>query len=84
MCCSSDSTVFCPNAESVWNSTDIVTVAGSDVTITMPCLEGQFVTGVRYSWRESPCDVLEECPVYADSTANNLPAPPFVENRLIF
>ena len=34
------------------------------------------VTGVRYAWRESPCQEKEKCPLY--SVENNLPAPPFV------
>ena len=83
VCCSSDSTVFCLDTDTVWNLTEIVSVAGPDVTITMPCAEDQFVTGVRYSWRVSPCHILEECPIYADESANNLPAPPFVVHRLI-
>ena len=40
----------------------------------------QFIVGVRYAWRESPCE-FKQCALY--SMENDLPAPPFIDLGLI-
>ena len=52
-----------------------------DIALLNPCDSGEFVTGFRYLWRESPCKVLESCPIY--SVENSLPAPPYLYDGAI-
>lgn len=45
------------------------------VTIQVDVCSGIDVKGLRYEWRESPCD-FKKCAVY--EKVNGLPGPPFV------
>lgn len=42
------------------------------------CPPSEVVSGLRYAWRDWPCD-FKACPVYSASSA--LPAPPFISHR---
>ena len=48
------------------------------MTIANPCADrGVTALLVQYSWLESPCLVLEECPLYANEAGNSLPVAPY-------
>ena len=75
-CCSWNGADECTSKNSWWLPTPILSSSSSSVTLDgTVCGSGQFITALRYAWRESPC-VFKRCAVY--SQANNLPAPPFV------
>ena len=57
-------------------STPIIKIEDHRVTMSYKgnCSK-QYVMGVRYAWRESPCQ-FKKCAVY--SKENDLPAPPYI------
>lgn len=54
-----------------WNDTEVVLHSAV-------CPSSEVVTGLRYAWRDWPCN-FKACPVYSASSA--LPAPPFISQR---
>lgn len=54
-----------------WNDTKVV-------LHPVVCPPSEAVTGLRYAWRDWPCD-FKACPVY--SASSTLPAPPFISQR---
>ena len=82
LCCSADDVTSCPGDGADWVSSTVLTAVNgtSDLTLDISCDPTQFVMGLRYIWRESPCP-LEACAVY--SVDNALPAPPYKYNGLI-
>lgn len=54
-----------------WNATKVV-------LHPVVCPPSEEVTGLRYAWRDWPCD-FKACPVY--SASSTLPAPPFISQR---
>lgn len=54
-----------------WNDTKVV-------LHPVVCPPSEEVTGLRYAWRDWPCD-FKACPVY--SASSTLPAPPFTSQR---
>ncbi|ESO83284.1 hypothetical protein LOTGIDRAFT_169504 [Lottia gigantea] len=73
VCCSRNSTTTCGPHDS-WVSTFITEHSDTTVTIaTLSCYE-RHVVGVRYNWRESPCE-FKMCQIYGRD--NDLPAPQF-------
>ena len=63
----------------------ITLVTVSQVLTAIPCnVTHNYVTGVRYAWRESPCVTLEQCALYSvDGSVIALPAPPFTKSAYI-
>ncbi len=80
LCCAPDDVTLCEDGGATWQLVDITSQGVSDLSLNIPCDEDQSLTGLRYIWRESPCD-LEECAVY--SVENDLPAPPYKYEGLI-
>ncbi|KAL0973315.1 hypothetical protein UPYG_G00201850 [Umbra pygmaea] len=77
ICCSADR-VPC-NHNSTWVPAPILNWALRCVKVsTTYCSSSDNVAGLRYAWRDWPCD-LKACPVY--SADGVLPAPPFTVNR---
>jgi len=71
-CCSRNNQSKCDGTDSKWLPARLT---GSDVygvTMDSPCV-GQWIMGVRYAWRESPCG-FKACPVY--TVENDLPMAP--------
>ena len=80
LCCSAAADGECPDS-GAWSAAPIVGSDASSVTLDSTCSDpSPFLTGLRYAWRESPCD-LELCAVYG--VDNDLPAPPYIFNGLI-
>ena len=67
---------FCSTKDSTWISAPITEYDKQTVTISYGGCASQYVTAIRYAWRESPCP-FKKCAVY--SVENSLPAPPFIQ-----
>jgi len=80
LCCGASAAQTC-GAGGTWQISNFVQGNVQDVLISNPCSAAQTVTGFRYLWRESPCQTIEQCPIY--SIENSLPAPPFIFNGVI-
>jgi len=78
LCCGASAANTCNNAGGRWVVTSFIQGGTMDMTLTNPCSPTESVTGFRFLWRESPCRILESCPVY--SVENSLPAPPYVHH----
>ena len=52
----------------------------STVTLSIKECHQQYLMGIRFAWRETPC-AYKNASVY--SVENDLPAPPFIERRLL-
>ncbi|KAK3611040.1 hypothetical protein CHS0354_017466 [Potamilus streckersoni] len=81
VCCSKNNQSLCNPDDSKWNSVSIVKY--DDNTVTMSYKNqcpNMYIVGLRYAWRESPCD-FKNCAVY--SKENSLPAPPYIMIGLI-
>ena len=75
-CCTWNGKDECTPKNSWWLSAPIVKYTTSSVTLDgTVCGSDQFIAGVRYAWRISPC-IFKKCAVYSQS--NDLPAPPFI------
>nr|XP_040032929.1 sialate O-acetylesterase-like [Gasterosteus aculeatus aculeatus] len=65
--------------ESAWVSAPIMQQGPTTVLLTSDvCPPAEEVSGLRYAWRDWPCD-FKACPVY--SASGVLPAPPFIAKR---
>jgi sialate O-acetylesterase len=59
-----------------WVAAPLVSSDNTSVSIEYNvCPSGEIVIGIRYAWRESPCD-FKKCAVY--ESVNGLPGPPFL------
>ncbi|KAG5836824.1 hypothetical protein ANANG_G00232720 [Anguilla anguilla] len=65
------------NSNSTWLPAPIMQWGHSYVQVSTATCENA-VAGLRYAWRDWPCD-FKACPVYSDD--EELPAPPFTINR---
>jgi len=65
-----------PNSnKTTWKATAILDSDDSTVTLdTSVCNNVTLLKGVRYAWRESPCE-FKKCAIY--ESVNSLPGPPF-------
>ncbi|BFZ09711.1 hypothetical protein BsWGS_12749 [Bradybaena similaris] len=61
--------------DNTWVPAAVVASDNTTVTIELDVCSGIDVKGLRYEWRESPCD-FKKCAVY--EKVNGLPGPPFV------
>ncbi|BFZ25021.1 hypothetical protein BsWGS_28060 [Bradybaena similaris] len=69
--------LLCVNgSKGTWIPTKIVSNNHTSVTLGLTCSAGHRTAGVRYAWRESPCE-FKKCAIY--ETVNGLPGPPFVK-----
>ncbi|XP_064612568.1 LOW QUALITY PROTEIN: sialate O-acetylesterase-like [Liolophura sinensis] len=77
VCCSTNVHAHCSTKDSNWKAAPISAHSTSSINLNyhQHCGGNAHVLGVRYAWRESPCDV-KKCAVY--SKANGLPAPPYL------
>lgn len=78
LCCGPTQGATCTGAGGRWVSTSPSADNSNntyDLRLVNACNTGESVTGFRYLWRESPCQLLQ-CPLY--SVENDLPAPPFI------
>ncbi|XP_012942502.1 sialate O-acetylesterase [Aplysia californica] len=55
----------------------VITASNATSVVLYPavCGSGEVAVGLRYAWRETPCN-FKQCPIY--SSLNELPAAPFV------
>ncbi|KAJ8280937.1 hypothetical protein GJAV_G00061270 [Gymnothorax javanicus] len=65
------------NSTSTWLAAPIMNWGSSNVQVSVSLCKN-VTSGVRYAWRDWPCD-FKACPVY--SANRELPAPPFTANR---
>lgn len=81
ICCSLNNQSLCNGSDSKWIQAPIIKHTSTMVTLSYKdgC-SNEWVMGLRYIWRESPCDV-KKCAVY--SVENSLPVPPFITKGLI-
>lgn len=81
VCCSRNNQSVCDGTDSIWSEVPIIKHDNQSVTLSYKqnC-SNQWIMGLRYEWRETPCD-YKQCAVY--STENSLPAPPFITLGLI-
>ncbi|CAG5130232.1 unnamed protein product [Candidula unifasciata] len=64
----------CANNE--WVPAPVIGNDNTTVTVRFNvCPQGEDIKGIRYEWRESPCE-FKKCAVY--ETVNGLPGPPFI------
>ncbi|XP_013395194.1 sialate O-acetylesterase [Lingula anatina] len=85
LCCSHDNTSIsqCNETSTLWHEVPLVSHDSTSVTMSYGKVAGcvgQWVMGMRYAWRETPCEFLA-CPIY--SVENGLPAPPYVTVGII-
>ena len=74
-CCTWKGAGECDGLSSWWLPTTVL--SGEAAALTLDggvCGADQFIVGLRYAWRETPC-VFQRCAVYSTS---GLPGPPFV------
>ena len=79
VCCSPDNQTYCDLPRTKWIPTPIVANTSTSVTVSYQPCAGQWIVGLRYAWRESPC-AFKQCAVY--SKENALPMAPFLANGL--
>lgn len=76
LCCSWNGREECSSGNSWWLPSSVLKWASNFVYLDgLVCGEGQYIVGIRYAWRESPC-IFKQCAVYSEE--NELPAPPFI------
>ncbi|KAK6168919.1 hypothetical protein SNE40_020075 [Patella caerulea] len=75
ICCSVGGGDECISSKSWWLPTPIVSKTTKSINLYPICATGENILGIRYSWRESPCQ-FKKCAIY--STLAELPGPPFV------
>ncbi|ESO83416.1 hypothetical protein LOTGIDRAFT_133472, partial [Lottia gigantea] len=73
--CCNENTIRCTN-DTEWKAAPIETKTNTSVAISYDVCMGIAPSGIRYAWRESPCD-FKLCPIYGAETG--LPAPPFIK-----
>lgn len=75
-CCSWNGGDKCASQNAWWLPTPIQTSTTSTISLDgTVCGDGQYITALRYAWRESPC-IFKKCAIYSQST--DLPGPPFI------
>lgn len=75
-CCTLHGTGSCTPENSVWQPSHVLASNISSISLDgTVCGSGQMIVGIRYAWRESPCN-FKQCAVY--SLGNSLPGPPFL------
>ncbi|PVD28179.1 hypothetical protein C0Q70_10765 [Pomacea canaliculata] len=79
ICCGGENIHSCTDQGTWWVDAPITSHQGSHVTITASSCNSTNVVGLRYAWRESPCN-LKQCAIYAADSS--LPAPPYLTNTL--
>ncbi|XP_029964048.1 sialate O-acetylesterase-like [Salarias fasciatus] len=62
---------------SLWVPAPILSWDSASVRISTASCKGSSVAGLRYAWKDWPCD-FKACPVYSANKV--LPAPPFISN----
>lgn len=81
---SSFTKICCSETHSCGSESSWVTVPNMQLSATKVrlfpavCPPSEEVSGLRYAWRDWPCD-FKACPVY--SAGRTLPAPPFITRR---
>ncbi|VDI28937.1 sialate O-acetylesterase [Mytilus galloprovincialis] len=78
VCCSTNNRSVCNKFDnsSRWMPAPIVEYDAFSVRVWYAaCADNEHVVGLRYEWRESPCDLFR-CAIY--SKENGLPAPPMI------
>ncbi|XP_063403927.1 sialate O-acetylesterase-like [Mytilus trossulus] len=78
VCCSTNNRSVCNKFDnsSQWMPAPIVEYDAFSVRVWYAaCADTEHVVGLRYEWRESPCDLFR-CAIY--SKENGLPAPPMI------
>ncbi|CAH1793020.1 unnamed protein product [Owenia fusiformis] len=77
ICCSEDEDEQCPVVGiAEWEGAPILEVRTTSITIQAQCADASdFIVGVRYAWRVSPC-ARNQCAIYSAQTS--LPGPPFI------
>lgn len=78
VCCSINNRSVCNKFDnsSRWMPAPIVEYDAFSVRVWYAaCADNEHVVGLRYEWRESPCDLFR-CAIY--SKENGLPAPPMI------
>ncbi|XP_055957669.1 sialate O-acetylesterase [Patella vulgata] len=76
ICCSATSQTTC-GTNDAWVAAPVLTHHGATVTLNVSGCQDKHWVGLRYSWRESPCE-FKKCCVYGRD--NDLPAPSFIRN----
>ncbi|PVD28167.1 hypothetical protein C0Q70_10752 [Pomacea canaliculata] len=79
ICCGGANAHSCAEHGTYWVDAPITSHQGSHVTIAASGCNANKVLGLRYAWRESPCN-LKQCAIYAADSS--LPAPPYLTNTL--
>lgn len=74
VCCSSEKE-HCNNNTSKWVLAAMTSASSNVVSVSTRGCIGTYITGLRYAWRDWPCD-FKKCPLY--NKDNELPAPPFL------
>ncbi|ESO83425.1 hypothetical protein LOTGIDRAFT_133483, partial [Lottia gigantea] len=76
LCCSIGGSKSCTAGKSWWLPTPIISSTSTSITIYSICDDD--ILGVRYAWRETPCQ-FKQCAVYSSDA--KLPGPPFIWYR---
>ncbi|XP_041352047.1 sialate O-acetylesterase-like isoform X2 [Gigantopelta aegis] len=78
VCCGAKSTDTCGEKDK-WHAAPIEHYDDMTVTISSSACAKDYIVGLRYEWRTSPCE-FKMCSVYGLDTT--LPAPPFIANKI--
>ncbi|KAK2143203.1 hypothetical protein LSH36_867g00050 [Paralvinella palmiformis] len=70
-------TTYAPGRE--WLPAPIVKHTGTSVTISWRTCQGRHLVGVRYAWRDTPCE-WQNCAIY--DKFSKLPMLPYIKQRL--